>query len=167
MRENATAFLPEALRLAVPEIDSQHEALFSELATLKAICLETNRLPPEKADILLAKLHDHFATEERLAREAMVYFSEHAQKHQEMLLALGKAFAEAREGKRDVFSLLRYVDYWFELHIAGEDRQLASRLHRARGEQVTAAARPTAPGRSSERHPGPPSEGLKAGIEAL
>jgi hemerythrin len=55
-------------------------------------------------------------------------FSDHAEKHRELHSILAKAFAEVREGKQEVFSLLRYIDYWFERHISDEDRHFCARL---------------------------------------
>jgi len=128
MFENLVGFLPEALVLDVPELDDQHESLFALVASLKTGCIEVNRFLPGPADKLLQELRAHFATEERLAKDASMYFSDHAWKHEEMLSALTRAFGEAREGRREVFSLLRYIDYWFERHISEEDRRLSSCL---------------------------------------
>lgn len=130
MRRSNVGVLPEALVLHVPQLDAQHEALFVQLDTLKAHCLETNQLPVEQADELLAALLEHFATEEQLAGAASLPFSDHAEKHRELQSILTKAFAEVREGKREIFSLLRYIDYWFERHISEEDRHFSARLPR-------------------------------------
>lgn len=127
-RENYVGFLPAALRLGVAEIDWQHEGIFAELAFLKACCLEAKELSLEHVKSLLAMLRDHFATEERLANAAALPFSEHAWKHHEVLWNLTKAFNEIREGRGDVFSVLRYIDNWFERHIAEYDRDACVRL---------------------------------------
>lgn len=122
--ENSVGFLPAGLLLGVPEIDSQHERIFAELASLKAHCLETNELSFDHVKSLLSNLRDHFATEERLALAASLCFSEHARKHHEVLWNLTKAFSEIREGRGEVFGVLRYLDYWFERHISEFDRQV-------------------------------------------
>jgi hypothetical protein len=48
-----------------------------------------------------------------------------------MVAAIEKGLTEVIEGKQDVFSVLRYVDYWFERHIVEEDRPLGIFLHQA------------------------------------
>lgn len=141
MREISVGFLPEALVLGFPELDGQHAGLFALLAQLKAQCLESGRLAAEQADKLLLKLQEHFATEERLAGEALIYFAEHARKHRDMLAALAKAFDEVRAGGRDVFSLLRFIEYWFERHIGESDRHLTARLQARSREQAAAQQR--------------------------
>ncbi len=124
-------FLPEALVLSVKEIDVQHEALFALLEEIKAICINSNELPLERARELIDFLHEHFRTEEDLAAKAGYDFSEHARKHLKMVTAIEKGLTEVTEGKQDVFSVLRYVDYWFERHIADDDRPLGTFLHQA------------------------------------
>ncbi len=128
MANDTSAFLPEALILHVQEIDSQHEALFAQLEQIKVTCIEENHLPVAQADELLLALQAHFATEERLALDVGYDFSEHAIKHETMLAAIHKGVAKVREGSKDVFSVLRYVEYWFERHISEEDKALAAKL---------------------------------------
>lgn len=121
-------FLPDALVLDVPEIDVQHEEIFSRIEWLKAVCLEANCLPPEPAADFLAFLTEHFATEERIALAAGIGFSEHARKHCDNLSAIAKAIHAVHVGHSDIFSLLRYLEYWFERHIVEEDRPFAAAL---------------------------------------
>ena len=128
MADDTSAFLPEALILHVQEIDGQHEALFAQLVKIKVTCIEQNYLPDAEADELLQALQAHFATEERLALAAGYDFSEHAIKHETMLAAIHKGLAKVREGSKDIFSVLRYVEYWFERHISEEDKALGVRL---------------------------------------
>lgn len=130
MHGTTAGFLPEALVLHIPELDSQHEALFMQLAALKSCCFETGCLPADRTDEMLAALWAHFATEEQLARTMAMPFAEHAGKHQELLDTLARAFAEVQEGRREVFSLLRYIDYWFERHISDDDRHFGTWLGR-------------------------------------
>lgn len=124
MNNCAPRFLPKELVIGVAEIDDQHEALFAQLIFLKELCLETKHLPLEQAEGLLAALREHYATEERLAAENGIDFSAHAREHELMLRAVGKTLMEVVEGRANIFSLLRYLDYWFERHIAEEDKLL-------------------------------------------
>lgn len=126
MNNGPHSFLPSPLRIGVPEIDEQHDALFRHLVVLKALCLRDGFLPTEEADALLAALQDHYATEERLAGEAGMDFVGHARDHQEMLGIVGKALRDLAEGRGDVFGTLRYVEYWFERHITQDDMCLGS-----------------------------------------
>ena len=87
-----------------------------------------NALPAGEAESLLELLRVHCATEERMAKESGLVFTEHARKHKNMLAAITKAIKEVQEGKIDVFSVLRYVEYWFERHITEEDLNLARNL---------------------------------------
>lgn len=128
MAADASMFLPEALVLKVPELDCQHQALFAQLEEIKAICVEENYLPLVLADALLLALQDHFNTEERLALAAGYDFEEHALKHEKMLAAIRRGVSKVSEGTKDVFGLLRYVEYWFERHIAVDDKALGARL---------------------------------------
>lgn len=123
-------FLPEALVLDVPEVDAQHEEVFYRVEWLKAVCLEANGLVDASADELLVFLKEHFATEERIARETGLDFAAHARKHTESLTLIARAVNEVRSGDRDIFSLLRYLECWFERHIIEEDKPFADGLHR-------------------------------------
>lgn len=122
--------LPDALVIDVPEVDAQHEEIFFRIELLKAVCLEANGLVDAPADELLAFLKEHFSTEERIAREAGLDFAAHARKHTESLALLGRAVNEVRGGDRDIFSLLRYLECWFERHIIEEDKPFGGALHR-------------------------------------
>lgn len=120
--------LPEALMLGVPHIDAQHEGIFFRIESLKAACLNTHTLPADLAEELLVYLDWHFQTEEAAAREADLEFSEHGIKHQETLAALTQGVHLVLAGRRDVFSLLRYLEIWFERHIVEEDKPLGNSL---------------------------------------
>lgn len=130
MDHESAAFLPEALILDIDEIDDQHAGLFARLAHLKEHCIAANGLPPGEGCALLEALRDHCATEERLAAEAGLDFAEHATKHQAMLRCIGHAIEQVLIGKNDAFSLIRYLEYWFERHIHDEDVPFGERLHR-------------------------------------
>lgn len=128
MNRETETFLPSALIVNIPEMDDQHADLFARLSKLKDICIEANALPSGEAESILETLRVHCATEERLAKESGLIFTEHAKKHKSMLTAITKAIKEVQEGKIDVFSVLRYVEYWFERHITEEDLNLARNL---------------------------------------
>ncbi|MCK6413457.1 MAG: hemerythrin family protein [Azonexus sp.] len=133
MDREIAVFLPEALVLDIDEIDEQHADLFARLAHLKEHCIEANGLPPGEGAALLEALYLHCATEERLAAESGLDFAEHIEKHRTMLSCIGHAIEQVLLGKNDAFSLIRYLEYWFERHIHDEDIILGERLHTVRG----------------------------------
>lgn len=128
MNQESAAFLPSALVVNIQEIDDQHAALFSRLAALKELCLNTTDLPLAEAEALMNQLREHCATEERLAGANGLNFSAHARKHQMMLKSIAKAIDEVHHQKIDVFGVLRYIEYWFERHIREEDLNLGRDL---------------------------------------
>lgn len=128
MNEDALRFLPLSLHIGIEEIDAQHAELFGHLVRLKRLCLNINRLPANEADALIARLRKHFATEAHYAAEAGIDFAAHTLRHQTMLEQVAKALKGASAANADVFGVLRYVEYWFERHIAQEDRELADIL---------------------------------------
>lgn len=121
MNRDACTFLPVELLIGVPRIDLQHAGLFRKLAMIKEICLRDSVLPGAEAEALQRSLSDHYATEEEVAREIGIDFSVHAEKHRNMLQLIGRALDEVLAGKADVFGTLRYIEYWFERHIAQDD----------------------------------------------
>lgn len=131
MDRDGGGFLPEALMIGIAEIDAQHEELFVRLQSLKLLCVERNCLPEQSGADLLCFLERHFATETAFARQAGIDFSRHALKHQANLAGMTKAVREACLGQRDIFSVLRYLEYWFERHIVEEDLPLGARLQAA------------------------------------
>jgi len=127
MNRDACTFLPVELLIGVPRIDLQHARLFRKLAMIKEICLRDSVLPGAEAEALQRFLSDHYATEEEVAREIGIDFSAHAEKHRNMLQLIGRALDEVLAGRADVFSTLRYIEYWFERHIAQDDMCLGDR----------------------------------------
>jgi hemerythrin len=123
--------LPEALMLGIAHIDAQHEGIFYRLEALKDACVETGKLPDDMADELLDYLRIHFDSEEDCAREAGVDFAEHASIHTATLATIGRSVDHVRDGRANVFSLLRYLEAWFERHIVDEDQPLARMIHAA------------------------------------
>lgn len=122
MEIKLTGLLPEALVIDLPEVDAQHEEIFTRIESLKVACFEGNDPGIEMFDELLAFLGHHFATEERIAQESGLEFSLHAKTHRDSLYMLNKVLNEVRRGVCDVHSFLRYVEYWFERHILERDK---------------------------------------------
>ncbi|WP_313951483.1 hemerythrin family protein [Accumulibacter sp.] len=133
MESNLTGLLPEALLIDIPEIDVQHEEIFRRIEALKAISYGSGPASLDEFASLLDYLQWHFASEERLALQLDVDFVDHARVHQENLHTLRKAFAEVVDGTRNVHSFLRYTEYWFERHIAEEDKPFAASLRARTG----------------------------------
>lgn len=129
MEPEISAFLPDTLLIGVPEIDLQHADVFARVFNLKERSIESNKFPAADAEALINALRVHFETEERLASETNFYFSAHADGHHEMLNRVVTAINNVRDGKMDAFSLIRYLDYWFERHIHQEDIALGNHLN--------------------------------------
>ncbi|RIX48996.1 MAG: hemerythrin [Rhodocyclales bacterium GT-UBC] len=125
MKDDSRQFLPTALHIGIAEIDAQHASLFRHLAQLKALLIDDPALPVSHIEALLDELRVHFATEQHFAESRGFDFSHHAERHREMLAAVTKALGDVLNGQSDIFGVLRYVEYWFERHIAQEDRMLA------------------------------------------
>lgn len=126
MGDEIPQFLPSALRIGVAEVDDQHAALFGRLVAMKERCLDKNALSLDDVNDLLEALRVHYATEEQLAHTLSIDFAEHAARHDNMLQMVSKALNEAAQGKADAFGTLRYIEYWFERHIAQEDMVLGA-----------------------------------------
>ena len=126
---SSRGLLPELLVLDIPEVDAQHEGIFYRIENLKFHCIEQNELPEAVVDDLLNYLSTHFATEERIAAELQLDFTEHAQMHRETLTTLRGWVRVVLSGHCDVFSFLRYLEIWFERHIREEDQPFAAELH--------------------------------------
>lgn len=124
--------LPPELVTGVFELDEMHDGLFKRLVYIKTFCLEANHLPQNLADELLEALQEHYSLEERLASEMGLAFGDHAAHHALMLRAVAKTLREVVEGRANVFGLIRYLEYWFERHVADEDH-VFSRHPRATG----------------------------------
>lgn len=128
MNDQIAVFLPDSLVINVPEIDEQHAELFAGLARLKSLCIEANCLPSDQAEALLETLRIHCSTEEAFAERAGLDFTVHAAKHRAMLKGIEKTLAQVRQERMDIYSLLRYIEYWFERHIREEDIELGLEL---------------------------------------
>ena len=128
MKVRNAGLLPEALLVDLPEIDAQHEEIFHRIEALKATCFESSYVPIEEFYVLLDFFATHFATEERIAAEAGLDFTDHARIHEDTLRLLQKGLGEVINGAQDVYSYLRYAEYWFERHISEDDRLFVSLL---------------------------------------
>lgn len=126
MEITSRGLLPELLILGIPQVDAQHEGIFYRIENLKFLCLESSDLPQAAIEELLAYLREHFLTEEDIAQTAQLEFSQHAEIHRETLATLAKSAELVLSGRRDVFSLLRYLEFWFERHIREEDQPFAT-----------------------------------------
>jgi hemerythrin-like metal-binding protein len=120
--------LPAELVIGFAPIDAQHEDIFYRIERLRDACCDTDVLPEDIVADLFACLREHFATEESCALERGIDFTEHHQKHEATLVALQRAADRVRLGKADIFSLLRYLEIWFERHILDEDRPFARQV---------------------------------------
>jgi len=128
MDVHLTTLLPVALLVDLPEIDAQHEEIFSQIECLRAVSFENGYVAMEDFESLIDLFERHFATEERMADEAGIDFTAHADLHRNTLRLLRKALSEVLHGGQDEHSFLRYVEYWFERHISEDDRAFVAKL---------------------------------------
>lgn len=120
--------LPEVLRVGFPEIDGQHEEIFGRLEALKAACFGNSNLPVAEFNGLLDSIARHFASEERIAEQATIEFSEHAAVHRENLQSMRDALDVVVGGVSEAYSFLRFTEFWFERHITQYDQPFAATL---------------------------------------
>jgi hemerythrin len=73
----------------------------------------------------------HFKTEERLATSASIDFSGHEDAHEKMLETVSQTLGQMASNNSDLYSLIRYISYWFEIHILRYDLILAKCLSAA------------------------------------
>ena len=132
MEIDLSPFLPEALLVDLPEIDAQHEEVFTRIESLKAGCFENTYVDIAEFQGLIDYFALHFATEERLADEAGVDFTAHAKIHRDTLGLLRKALDDVRNGGHDAHSFLRYAEFWFERHIREDDKRFIATLAQRR-----------------------------------
>lgn len=120
--------LPDGLLVDLPEVDAQHEEIFNFIDFLKTSCFEHNHMPVNEFGKLLDYFAIHFATEERIAEEAGLDFTDHAKIHTDTLRLLHKALGEVINGGQDAHSFLRFCEYWFERHIREDDKLFIAAL---------------------------------------
>jgi len=130
MEIRCAGLLPETLVLDLPEIDAQHEKLFCLLEELKVSCFANMLSPSGEFECLFDAMQQHFSTEEYLAAQAGVDFSEHARVHLKNLQGMKSALDLVSSGGSDPYSFLRYVEFWFERHIIRYDKPFAVSLKR-------------------------------------
>lgn len=119
--ESDAVFLPEVLRIGIPEIDAQHEALFRQVNQIENACIDRNLLKQEDADALLESLRQHFVTEAHFAEQAGLDFGVHDKRHEEMYRTVALALEQGIQRMGSVFGMSRYLQYWFERHIVQDD----------------------------------------------
>lgn len=117
--------LPAALVIDIPEVDEQHQEIFTRIELLKVACVDGGYAGISAFDDLLVFIAHHFTTEEHIAAQAGLEFSRHTKAHHDNLYVLSKALDEVRRGASDVYSFLRYLEFWFERHILEEDKPFA------------------------------------------
>jgi hemerythrin-like metal-binding protein len=125
-----TGLLPETLRVGFPEIDGQHEEIFSRIETLKAACFGNSDLPVDEFRSLLESVALHFASEERLAEQSAIEFSDHATIHLQNLQSMQDALDVVLGGVSEAYSFLRFTEFWFERHIVQYDQPFVADLQR-------------------------------------
>ena len=146
-----SACLPEALLVDLPEIDSQHEEIFSRIELLKAGCFESRYVDIAESHALLTVFEQHFATEERIAEESGLDFSAHAKTHRDTLFLLRKALGDVLSGAKDAHSFLRYAEFWFERHIREDDKRFVATLLESQRFHLPISHLPTSDCRFSTR----------------
>jgi hemerythrin-like metal-binding protein len=124
--------LPESLVVDLPEVDAQHEEIFIRIESLKSACFDIDYDPLGDFETLLAFFDHHFATEEHIAQQGGLEFSDHIKTHRKGLRALKRALDDVRSGTRDAYSLLRFIELWFERHINEQDKPFAASLQSPR-----------------------------------
>ena len=144
MEIGLSPFLPEALLVNLPEIDTQHEEVFTRIELLKAGCFENTYVDIAEFQGLVDFFALHFASEERIAKEAGVDFAAHAKVHRDTLGLLRKALGDVLNGGHDAHSFLRYAEYWFERHIREDDKLFVATLQKSRHYTLPRSHRPAA-----------------------
>ncbi|MBU3615244.1 hypothetical protein ICN46_10070 [Polynucleobacter sp. Latsch14-2] len=120
--------LPQALRVNIPEIDHEHNELFAFLEGFKEYCFDRSPMPEDRRNALYELLVSHFKTEERLAIAVSMDFSGHEEAHENMLDTVSQTLNQMASNNSDLYSLIRYIGYWFEMHILRYDLTLAKCL---------------------------------------
>jgi len=128
MTKSNHPYLAAETKLQVRQIDDDHNELFDRLETLKRHCYDDNVVSQSETDALVECLRTHCANEQRLAEIAGIDFSEHAQIHEKMLKIVTLSVRQIHEGQGDVFSLIKYIQLWFERHIHETDASFANEL---------------------------------------
>ena len=128
MSTHQYSMLPLNLHTNVHEIDLEHNELFAFLEGFKEYCFDSLPMPHLKRDALHQLLSNHFKTEAHLAKVAGIDFSNHEAAHVNMLDVVLKTLNQMSSKNSDLYSLIRYISYWFEKHILSYDIQLARNI---------------------------------------
>ena len=128
MSNHQYSMLPLSLRTNVHEIDLEHNELFEFLESFKEYCFDSNPIPQLKRDALHQMLESHFETEAHMAKLANIDFSFHETAHVNMLDMVMRSLNQMSSKNSDLYSLIRYIGYWFEKHILNYDIQLAHNI---------------------------------------
>jgi hemerythrin len=120
--------LPSHLRVNIPEVDTEHNEPFLFLEEFKRYCFEKVLVPLEKRNALRNVLIDHFATEFALAKRSKLDFDLHGKAHANMFKVVSQALDQMSTNNSDLYSLIRYIDYWFEKHILDYDIPMARNI---------------------------------------
>lgn len=128
MEIGPSPLLPEALLVDLPEVDAQHEEIFTCIESIKSACFESAYVPINELHALIELFERHFSTEERIAREAGLEFADHTRIHRDTVRLLRKGFADILAGEHETHPFLRYAEYWFERHIKEDDKEFAATL---------------------------------------
>jgi hemerythrin len=123
---------PPKVLLEVPELDEDHQRL---LGRVNALIAAVASKAPASVQSALSELRSetmaHFAREETLMIEAQYpRLEQHRASHQRLLRALGTLrFALDASGRiRLPLVPMNYIRRWFLVHVAQEDRLVASYL---------------------------------------
>lgn len=128
MSNHQYSMLPLSLHTHVHEIDTEHNELFEFLESFKEYCFDSTPMPQLKRDALHQMLESHFETEAHLAEKAGLNFSYHEAAHDNMLDMVMRSLNQMSSKNSDLYSLIRYIGYWFEKHILDYDIQLARNI---------------------------------------
>lgn len=155
MGQKLHGMLPLELMVDHAMLDAEHDEIFCRIEAIKESALSAERMPEDELLALADCFARHFASEEQLAREVGMEFSEHAHEHAQALRMLDKACDDLRAGGLDLRSFLRCLEYWFEHHINAFDKPLGRRLaQRAAGSRgARAAGIPSLAARPAESRP--------------
>ena len=128
MSTHQYSMLPLSLHTNIHEMDLEHNELFTFLESFKEYCFDSIPMPQLKRDALHQMLSSHFETEAYLAQAAGVDFSHHEEAHVNMVGVVLKTLNQMSSKNSDLYSLIRYIGYWFEKHILSFDIQLARNI---------------------------------------
>jgi len=119
------------LVLGLPILDKQHEHIVNAINDLNSACMESDKTANEHfknaAGIVVAHIHHHFNTEEKLMDVLRFQDSiNHKREHDDFLSELIEQSKMHKLGKRaSQQTFVRFLADWFLSHIAVSDRVFA------------------------------------------